>query len=276
LIPFLWDGWIFARLDLVSVALATLGVVLVWRKSDRTGGVFIALASMAKAWAITLMPGLLAVGRRRATEWAAGALAVMGAVWFAVGGVDGVRQVVTFRDARGWQIESTFGGLVLLLTGDKPRGESGAWRIGVQPGWTKPALAIALVVVVFLSWWLVRRVHDAIDEAFFYGSIASVLATLVLAPIISPQYVVWVLPFVAVLWRDRMLVVMTTLAMLGTAIVAHWYTSFRHGELWLVLLLNGRNLLLWAITGIALVRLVPALEAPARARSAVRPAVPRL
>jgi hypothetical protein len=264
LLPLCWDGWIFARIDLLSVGLATAGLALVWRGRPAGGGALIGTAALVKAWAVTLVPGLAVVGRRVAATGAAVTVAAVGVSWLAVGGLDGVGQVVTFRGATGWQLESTVGALVHLFGDARPRGESGAWRIGVQPGWTKPVLAIGLVAVTTLGWWLAHRAHRRSrvdDPAFFHGAVIAVVALLVLAPILSPQYLVWLLPFVAVLWRDRTLVALTAIAVVTTAVVAYGYTPLRRGELWLQLVLVGRNALLVVIGVVTASRLLRAARA---------------
>jgi hypothetical protein len=259
LLPFLWDGWIFARIDLLSVALAIGGVALVQRRAERAGGLALAASMLAKLWPVVLLPRWLVERRQRALAWAVGAAALGGTAWLAVGGTDGIRQVTSFRGATGWQVESTFGGLEYLFSSGRTRGESGAARIGTQPDWSKPVLFLAIVVVVAVAWWLASIAHGRGDAtAVEHASVAAVGATLVLAPIISPQYLVWLLPFVAVLAADRLVLWLTASTLVITAVIAHFYLSFLHGGLVWKLALVGRNVLLTAVVVTSIVRLVVA------------------
>src|SRR5207237_4262087 len=74
-------------------------------------------------------------GRRRSVKAIAtfGALiVVVGAGWWAWAGSVGFYDVLTFRDAHGWNVESTVGGFVRLFEPSSVRLESGALRAGTM------------------------------------------------------------------------------------------------------------------------------------------------
>jgi uncharacterized membrane protein len=70
----------------------------------------------------------------------AGVLAAA-AAWLA--GANSLMQVVTFRGAQGWQIESVVGSLIHLRGSETVRLESGAWRIGTTTGAVSIAMFLA-------------------------------------------------------------------------------------------------------------------------------------
>src|SRR6266487_1032851 len=76
------------------------------------------------------------------------------AAWVAWGGVDGPLQVLTFRGAKGWEMESTVGALVRGIGGASPRIEAGAWRVGDMAGWARDSLTLALLAAVVLVWFV--------------------------------------------------------------------------------------------------------------------------
>jgi hypothetical protein len=198
-LAFVWYPFLYLRLDLLSVALAVGGLALVRRRFGTTGGAMVGLACFAKVWPLALAPGLVARRSWRAMA-AFVAVGVGGlAAWVGWAGVDGPVQVLTFRGARGWQVESTVGAVVHVLAGPEARIERGAARIGAVPDWAKVGLpALALLVVVGV-WWLVRRrplapVH-VVDGV---APVAAIAALLVGATLLSPQYVSWLLPFAAI------------------------------------------------------------------------------
>src|SRR5207244_4328811 len=143
--------------DLLSVALAVGGLALVRRRHGTVGGGLLGLACFAKIWPLVFAPAFVARRSWRALT-AFGAVGVAGtAAWVRWAGADGPVQVLTYRGARGWQIESTVGAVLHVLAGPEAQIEEGAARIGAVPDWARfglPALGLVGVVVV---WWLVRR-----------------------------------------------------------------------------------------------------------------------
>jgi hypothetical protein len=263
LVPFLWDGWVFARVDMLVAAVTVAGLAAARRHAERFGGVLIGLGVLAKLYPALLVPGLI-VNRRRRAVGATVVTSVLGAiVWFVIGGIDGFRQVLTFRGAKGWQVESTIGAVVLAFTHGPANAESGALRVGTEPGWAKALLLIALVAV--LAWvWMRQRRSDP-ERAEVHGAIVTIGALMLLSPLFSPQYLVWILPFIAIIWADQIITALAAFAVCATAWTAHRYDYMgrRSGELlWIV---NLRNAALIGVVAVSAARL-SALDAAYTAR----------
>jgi hypothetical protein len=213
----LWYGWgrrpaalylmiglpltpfIYARLDPLVVALAIWGIALARRGRERLGGGTLALASLTKLWPLVVAPALL-IGRGvRAARWFACLFGAGIAAWIAFGSVDAIRQVVSFRGATGWEVESTIGAIVWSLTGGPIRLERGAPRIGEIPGWSRVLLLVLLVAALAAIW--ARARHRDVDPAGA-PSFAAVAALLALSPLFSLQYALWIAPWAAIAWSD--------------------------------------------------------------------------
>ncbi|MDQ1425144.1 MAG: hypothetical protein QOD72_2642 [Acidimicrobiaceae bacterium] len=253
LVPFLWDGWVFARIDLLASALTVTGLAAVRRRAERRGGVLIGLGVLAKLYPALLVPGLLVNRRRQAAGATIITTAVGALVWLAIGGLAGLRQVLTFRGAKGWQVESTVGALVLAFTRGRVYVEAGAARVGVEPGWAKAVLLLALVSVVVWVWKWQRRAEP--ERAETYGAIAMIGALMLLSPLFSPQYLVWILPFMAVASSDRILLSLSTFVMCATAWVAHRYRFIGHHSGELLWIVNLRNAAMVAVVALSAARL---------------------
>jgi hypothetical protein len=197
--PFIVYPFLYLRLDLLSVALAVGGLALVRHRRPALGGVALALACFAKVWPVFIVPSLIIRRSWRALA-AFGAVGVAGvAAWVAWVGTKGVNQVVSMRGAAGWEIESTVGAILRTWSHDKIRLNRGAWRFGVIPHWANYSMTLMVLVTVTAVWVLAsrRRPHGT---AILDGTapIAAVTAFLVFSPLLSPQFLIWIVPFAAI------------------------------------------------------------------------------
>jgi hypothetical protein len=201
-LPFLAFPYLYLRIDLLSVFLATLGLALLRKHRDASGGALLALSVFAKLWPIAAAPLFILERRGRAfIAWAVTGAVGLGA-WVAWAGTDGPIQVFSFRGALGWQVESLPGVIVHMQDADRAHVEQGAWRTGIMPEWSRPVLTgLSFGFLALAWWWAYRRRQQGANEqvAFALAPLAGVLSLLIFAPIISPQYVLWLLPFAAIL-----------------------------------------------------------------------------
>src|ERR1700737_4112107 len=153
-LPFLLYPFIYLRLDLLSVFLAVLGIALVRRRHQYAGGAVLAIACFAKLWPVVLVPVLIVRRAWRALAAFVGVGAAGTAAWVAWGGIDGPKQVLTFRGAKGWEFESTVGALVRSFGGATPHIERGAWRGGEVPTLVNGGLPRSLLAGVAKAWVL--------------------------------------------------------------------------------------------------------------------------
>jgi hypothetical protein len=196
-VRYLWLGtpllvFMYVRIDLLPVALAAWGAALAVRSRERAGGLAFAAAILTKLWALVVLPGL-AIGRRsRALAWAAGAVVAGALVWVALSGTGAISQVTTFRGATGWGVESVVGTVVWILTGGPVRIEAGAPRVGTVPPGATVLLAILLAGALWAIWTAAWRTRS---PGFGGAALAAVAALLVASPLLSLQYVSWLLPW---------------------------------------------------------------------------------
>lgn len=256
-VPLILWPFIYARIDLLAVLLAVAGMALIRRGTASLGAGALAAAVLTKIWPFVLAPILIVERRWRAVASFVVTGLVLAAAWFAVAGVDGVRQVLSFRDATGWQVESLPGVLWHLRDPSRIKFESGAFRTGIMPVWARPLLTVLSLVFVALAWWWAdRRRRSGAGDHVVYGwaPLASVLAMLLFAPILSPQYVVWFLPFAAIVVArgDRLVAVLTLAVTALTTVSYPLVLSASEGAVWAILPVLARNLVLVALFVVAL------------------------
>lgn len=180
-------------------------------------------AALGVGVALKLTPGLLlplalivAGARRRALYVLAGFL-VFAIVPFLpfVGRLDGLTNIITYHAQRPLQIESVPGTPYLIA------GAMGAWGIGTGNSFGSQSLAgpgsetvarlsvwvgLLLVAGVYVLVWRRRELLRATPEYIPAAALACVLAFTVANKVLSPQFLCWTLPLVAlvVVGRSRL------------------------------------------------------------------------
>ena len=243
--------FVYFRLDLLSVFLAALGLWLVKRRREGSGGLALALAVFTKIWPAAFLPLLAARARWRAVGVA---LLSMGAglvAWVAWGGTQGPIQVLTFRGATGWQVESLVGSIQWATLGAKTRFEAGAIRVG---GVSAFAAALMLVAILALLSLIAVRSSRTSDLPEGIPALAATVTLLLVAPVLSPQYLSWLLPWAAIATglRDRPLLL--TLGFVTFATGVMWWLPLGADGVFKGLLL-ARNAGLVVILVMCIVRL---------------------
>ena len=235
----------FLRTDLWSTALATVAAAA-WRRERRVAAALgFAAGAAFKLWPLLFFPLLLVPsrGRVRAAPIAAaiaGGVAVLGG-WLLVAGATGLYQVLTFRGARGWEIESTVGAVWMLFDQTSMRVEAGAWRIGTTTGPISLALFVCgALPALWMIWRGGRTGHLGTGWA---GGLSSLL---VMSALLSPQYAAWLAPATGVAWveGDRRIAILTALAVFLTNLIWKSFNPLVHGAMSPLVMLLARNALL--------------------------------
>jgi hypothetical protein len=212
LMPFM-----YLRLDPLAVLLAVAGMASIRRQHHALGGAILGFAGLTRLWPIILLPYVFIEGQRRAVVAACATLAVGGLAWIWWGGPGALGDVVSFRGASGWQIASTIGVLVWIRTGGPIRTEAGAFRVGAISHWASWITSAAVVGLACAIGFRQRRRADRADGRVAVAAIATLL---VLSPVLSQQYVFWLLPWMAVAYAlerdDRMMGLGLVIAILTT------------------------------------------------------------
>jgi hypothetical protein len=192
--------FLFLTTDLLSVFLAVAGIALAVRGREALGGVTLAAAVLTKVWPAAVIPALFVAGRRRAVVVACVGAATGFGAWLFYAGVGGPSQVLTFRGAKGWEVESVVGVVVWIALGRTTTVEQGAPRVGTAPTWARVGLGAALVFGLVALWRKARWWPGRLE-----GVPATVAVSLVIAcsPLFSLGYVTWLLPWSAIAGDER-------------------------------------------------------------------------
>jgi hypothetical protein len=249
-------GLFFNRVDAWSTAAAILAVAA-WRR-DRpiVLGCALAIGTAFKLWPLVLATLLIVPWRRQRSMAAVAAFAltaaVLGGVAVSIAGSKALLEVLTFRGATGWQIESLAGSVVHLTDAKTLRLESGAWRIGTINGAASIAMFLAAAPICVWSSWRGARLNRV-----GAGWLASVSALLLLSALLSAQYVIWLAPAAGIAWAqgEKRLALLTAVAIVLTQLLWSYYGAVLAGALPALLLVVVRNVVLAAIAVSAIARL---------------------
>ncbi len=192
---------------------------------------------------------------------------------------------------RGVQVESLPGSVAVALGVAADKVGLGALGVGVAEGGTGEVrsadvtgalgqvagtlgglAALVVVLSVWLAAWRQRRVED--DDRFVTDCAAVVAAQLALGRVLSPQFVLWLVPLVPLVAgrRGRIATILLACALVGTHIwfpgLYRDYVNARGAPETAYLL--GRNALLVALLAVLVAPTARALRSPSRATAAKR------
>ena len=266
LAPLALGSVVLSRYDFWPAALVAAAVAAFVSGRERVGFGVLGLAVAAKIYPAVLLPVALAyVWRRRGPREAALGLAAFAGVVAAVAlpfllvAADGLWESLSDQLGRPLQIESLGSGV--LLAAD----QLGLYDAGVVSthgsqnlaGGLPDALAILLTLAqaaALVAVWALFAGGAAGGERFLVGSAAAVAAFIAFAKVLSPQFLIWLVPLVPLVAGSAGL---AAAALLGAALVTtHLWFPSRYWDVvalepvaWLVLV---RDLLLLALLGVLL------------------------
>ncbi len=269
LAPLVVGSVILYRYDLWPAALAVAGLAAVLARRERLGFASIGLGIAAKVFPAVLLPPAFAYvwrtrGRREALLCLAAALAVAAVVLvpFLALAPHGVWNSVVRQATRPLQIESLAAGVLLVahqvgglaITMDSSRGSQNL--IGSLPD-TLGSASSALLVLALLGIWAAAARGPATPDRLVRFSAASVVAFVALGKVLSPQFLIWLIPLVPLVRGRRGLAAsgLLGLALLLTQLwfpIRYWDLALRFAAFpsWLVL---ARDLVLLALLAVLLV-----------------------
>ncbi len=178
--------------------------------------------------------------------------------WFLLGGPQ-VLSSFQYHADRGLEIETVYGAAVMAH--GKLRGIEVPWviehkAVHLAPEWgarfasMAPLVQMAALLVVLVQFWCTR----AVEGIRFSG--AAVLAYLALGKVLSPQYLIWLFPFLVTIggwtgsrtrWLFLFCCLITSLIYPGPG-----FAQILDHQALAIVMLNVRNLLLLAVLGLLL------------------------
>ncbi|GGU07500.1 glycosyltransferase 87 family protein [Nocardioides albus] len=200
----------YARFDLFPGIMVGLAVLYAIR-GPKVAAAFAAFATGAKYWPILVIPALAAnrTTRRQVVLTVAGTGVVLAGLSLVLGGWDRLWTPLNYQGERGLQIESVFATPAMVAWGhDGPASgltvDYTEWKAYDVSGPMVEALLLAATVAsvvagaLVIVWWVLawRRLPNGekTEETIVWLVLATVAAFLVTNKVLSPQYMLWLLP----------------------------------------------------------------------------------
>jgi Glycosyltransferase family 87 len=268
------------RFDLWPTLLAVAGVAALLRERAVLSGSLLGLGFAAKLWPAVFLPIAVAyLWRRRGRESALihlAAFVVVAATCFlpfAILAPQGLHAMFADQLDRPLQIESL--GAAVLMTaqhfGMRPLETittHGAQALsGRGAGLAADLSTVFEVTTVVAIWILFARRRNPDPEAVLLAAAAAVAALVAFDRVLSPQYLIWIVPFIPLVRGRRGFyagcVLLLALGLTQTYFPLHyWMLTASHGPPWLWYLL-ARDLALAALAGVLLFELSRARDSEA-------------
>lgn len=179
----------------------------------------VSIGAMIKLWPALLIAAAIGIKQSRAAATAAATGAVAGIVWLATSGTAALQQITSLRGVTGWHLESIPGSFIALFTSEAPRLEADAFRIGEINDTVVLIGRLVAIGTITAAAALARRSNRQAAERLALVMLISVAALIVTAPLFSPQFLLWLTPWAAIVHRDRVLMSLTFAAVASTAVV---------------------------------------------------------
>jgi len=276
--PLALGSVVISRFDFWPAALAAGALAALLRRRPVLSGVLLGTAIAAKLWPGVLVPLLLVwlwrnEGRRAVRRWSVATFATVAAwlVPFTILSPRGVGHSFYAQFARPLQIES-LGASVLIavhyvfhttLGIVSTFGSQNAIGTGVAAAAT--ATSIVGVLAVLAVWVLFAR-GDATEERLLVACAAAVAALIAFGKVYSPQFAIWLIPFVPLVRSVAARALFLAALVLTQVYSPKRYWDFVPGlyarEALIVLVRNLTVVALFALLALTLARRRPAPAAP--------------
>jgi uncharacterized membrane protein len=277
--PLALGSVVLSRFDFWPAALAVGALAALLRRHPGLSGVLLGTAIAAKLWPGALAPFFLVwlwrnEGRRATRTWSIAALAAVAAwfVPFVVLGPRGVAHSFYQQFARPLQIESLGASILVAIhhvfgTTLGVTSSFGSQNlIGTGVHAVATATSVVEVLVVLATWIFYVRGDTTDEERLLVACAAVVAALIIFGKVYSPQFAIWLIPFVPLVRSITARVLFVAALVLTQVYFPKRYFNYDKGfyvfESGIVLLRNLTVLALFAVLAFTLARRRPEPVSP--------------
>ncbi len=223
LAPVLAGSLILSRFDLWPALLATAALAALLAEHHRLGWGLLGAAVAAKLWPLVLVPLALVWSIRRGRGWAAlvgAAVLAVAFLPFVVVAPHGLWTSLRGQASRPLQVESLGAALFMSFGHPTVISSHGSQNVAGHDG-VAAVFGVAQIVVLVGLWVAFAR-GPATAERFLRFSAAAVCAFIAFGKVLSPQFLLWLIPIVPLV-RGRRGLAATGLLMTALVLTQVWF-----------------------------------------------------
>ncbi|MFL5955085.1 MAG: glycosyltransferase 87 family protein [Gaiellaceae bacterium] len=264
LAPLLLGPLAVKRFDVLPMLLTLIALELALRRRYGWSGAALGLGTAVKLYPVLLLPLLLVAAGRRALYGFVVACAAVVLPFFVLS-PHGVIASVHEQVGRHLQIETPLASLALLAhsfgivsVGVLP--EAHTYGLGGSSGLALALLTTVLFLAALIAIW--RRAPELVRsrEGLVLAWTATLCTAVVFGRVLSPQYLLWLLPFVPLVGLRATALFVAALVLTNVWYPVPYLDVVLHMERGDIVLLVVRNLVLIALLALLLVRVEPRLQ----------------
>jgi uncharacterized membrane protein len=221
--PLLVGSLIFSRFDLWPALLLVAALAALLAGRDGVGWAFLGAAVAAKLWPLVIVPlALLWSARRGHVRSASAGVAVAAAAFvpFALIAPPGVWHSLTSQASRPLQVESL--GAAILTTFGHPTVVTTHGSQNLSGHGAAGTVLSAVGTIAVVAVWIAFARGPATRERFVRYAVAAVCAFVAFDKVLSPQYLLWLIPIVPLV-RGRRGLAATALLTLACVLTQVWF-----------------------------------------------------
>jgi len=227
--------YIFRRFDIAPALLVALAFYLLYQQRPGWAGICLGLATTTKLYPFLVLPFLFLYFVRNRGEWKlflrlgiSYLIAIIVSVLpFALFSFSGLVESLKYQTERGLQIESFFASIIWIgnqfglvevfrTVDHKSTGYFSSWNAWLLP--TSTILLVSGLLGLFVySWWVSNPRRFTLTRQWLLLATFLAISWFIIAnKVISPQYMVWLLPFLPFLrhwmaWLGGLIIALGTL-----------------------------------------------------------------
>jgi hypothetical protein len=182
-------------------------------------------------------------------------------------GSDAIKGLAEYHFQRGIQLETTYSSFLVIAN---KLAEVDVWQVYNFGSWNlagEPAEALArfsgyfmIILLLAAYWFIYRNTKSGKSQTTRLGAYALLVMGIVLitSKILSPQYLIWLIPVVPLVWQRTRYAVLLVFILIGVItyyLFPHAYLDLIRLQTIPVIFLFIRNLLLILLTILAVVAL---------------------